>query len=82
MPDHRVRVVGHADAGREMEGVSLLRAEAIFRYLLDRGIEAARIDALTAYNDPAPERHDLRPMLRRVMVEFYNTQVGTPTWVP
>ena len=46
MPDHRIRVVGHADAEREMEGVSLLRAEAVFRYLVDHGVEATRIDAL------------------------------------
>ena len=45
MPDHRIRVVGHADAEREMEGVSLLRAEAVFRYLVDHGVEATRIDA-------------------------------------
>jgi hypothetical protein len=78
MPDHRVRVVGYADAERETEGVSLLRAEAVFRYLVEHGVEAIRIDALAAFNEVPPESQDLRRMLRKVRVEFYNPRFGTP----
>lgn len=82
MPDHRVWVVGLADAKRETMRIARGRAEAVLQYLADHGVEPARIDPIAAYTKAPSQKPEFRAQVRKVVVQFYNPHFDIPDWMP
>jgi hypothetical protein len=79
---HVVRIIGYADVEREGEELARMRAEAVQKLLLQRGIASNRFDAVSWRLHGPPARESYRDQLRRAWVAAYNAKLGPEEWQP